>query len=68
MITDARCRHVAGRAGHQDRVAGAVQGAVRGVPGSNSVVPDAIGVWAEGTKKLLDSEEVRRATRRGGSG
>ena len=36
--------------------------------GSNSVVPDAIGVWAEGTKKLLDSEEVRRATRRGGSG
>jgi len=36
--------------------------------GSNSVVPDAIGVWAEGTKKLLESEEVRRATRRGGSG
>ncbi len=36
--------------------------------GSNSVVPDAIGVWAEGTKKLLESEEVKRATRRGGSG
>ena len=36
--------------------------------GSNTVVPDAIPVWAEGTKKLLDSEEVKRATRRGGSG
>ena len=36
--------------------------------GSNTVVPDAIAVWAEGTKKLLESEEVRRATRRGGSG
>lgn len=36
--------------------------------GSNTVVPDAIPTWAEGTKKLLESEEVRRATRRGGSG
>ena len=36
--------------------------------GSNTVVPDAIHVWAEGTKQLLDSEEVKRATRRGGSG
>ena len=36
--------------------------------GSNSVVPDAISVWAEGTRNLLESEEVRRSTRRGGSG
>lgn len=31
--------------------------------GGSSVVPDAIPIWAEGTKKLIESEEVKRATR-----
>ena len=36
--------------------------------GSNSVVPDAKVTWAEGAKLLLDSEEVRRSSRRSGGG
>jgi hypothetical protein len=35
--------------------------------GEKPIIPDAIGRWAEGTKKLLDSENDRRSTRRGGS-
>ena len=33
--------------------------------GSSPVVPDAIGVWAAGTKRLLESENEKRSTRRG---
>jgi Chalcone isomerase-like len=36
--------------------------------GSNSVVPDAKREWAKGAKELLDSDRVRRDTRKGGSG
>jgi hypothetical protein len=33
--------------------------------GSSPVIPDAIGVWAAGTKRLLESENEKRSTRRG---
>jgi len=36
--------------------------------GSNTVVPEAKKAWAEGARQLLDSEEVRRSTRRAGGG
>lgn len=36
--------------------------------GSNTVVPEAKKAWAEGARLLLDSEEVRRNTRRAGPG
>lgn len=36
--------------------------------GSNSVVPDAKVTWAEGAKLLLDSDEVRRSSRKSGGG
>ena len=36
--------------------------------GEKSVIPDAKKEWANGAKALLDSEKVRRDTRRGGSG
>ena len=32
--------------------------------GSSSVVPDARGAWVSGAKALLDSENVKRETRR----
>ncbi|KAJ9528111.1 hypothetical protein QJQ45_005747 [Haematococcus lacustris] len=35
--------------------------------GSNSVVPQARPVWSQGAKLLLESEEVKRATRKSGS-
>jgi hypothetical protein len=31
--------------------------------GSSPVIPDAIGIWAEGTKRLLASENEKRRTR-----
>lgn len=34
--------------------------------GSNSVVPDAKVTWAEGAKALLDSDEIRRSSRKSG--
>ena len=34
--------------------------------GSDTVVPEAKKAWAEGARQLLDSEEVRRSTRRAG--
>lgn len=36
--------------------------------GSNTVVPEAKKAWAEGARQLLDSEEIRRSTRRAGGG
>ncbi|KFM22426.1 hypothetical protein F751_0173 [Auxenochlorella protothecoides] len=36
--------------------------------GESSVVPEARAVWAAGARQLLASDEVRRDTRRGGSG
>ena len=36
--------------------------------GEKPIIPDTIGRWAEGTKKLLDSENERRSSRKGGSG
>lgn len=36
--------------------------------GEKPVIPDAIGRWAEGTRNLLDSENERRSSRKGGSG
>ncbi|KAL4442719.1 hypothetical protein ABPG77_006713 [Micractinium sp. CCAP 211/92] len=36
--------------------------------GSASVVPDARKEWAAGARKLLDSDDIRRQTRKGGSG
>ncbi|KAI7838838.1 hypothetical protein COHA_007452 [Chlorella ohadii] len=36
--------------------------------GSESVVPDARKEWAAGARKLLDSDDIRRQTRKGGSG
>ena len=36
--------------------------------GSNSVVPEAKKSWADGARQLLDSEEVRRDSRRSGGG
>ncbi|KAL4424246.1 hypothetical protein ABPG75_001547 [Micractinium tetrahymenae] len=36
--------------------------------GSASVVPDARKEWASGARKLLDSDDIRRQTRKGGSG
>ena len=36
--------------------------------GGSTVVPEAKAAWAKGARQLLDSEEVRRASRRGGSG
>lgn len=36
--------------------------------GSESVVPDARKDWASGARKLLDSDDIRRQTRKGGSG
>ncbi len=32
--------------------------------GGSPVIPEAIGTWAAGTKKLLDSENEKRNTRR----
>lgn len=34
--------------------------------GNESVVPDARKVWAAGARSLLDSENVKRATRKSG--
>ncbi|PRW61098.1 chalcone isomerase [Chlorella sorokiniana] len=36
--------------------------------GSESVVPDARKEWAAGARKLLESDDIRRQTRKGGSG
>lgn len=36
--------------------------------GASSVVPEARAAWVAGAKKLLESERVRRETRKGGSG
>jgi hypothetical protein len=36
--------------------------------GTKSLVPDAKKEWAKGAKELLDSDKVRRDTRKGGSG
>lgn len=36
--------------------------------GESSVVPEARAVWAAGARQLLASDDVRRDTRRGGSG
>ena len=36
--------------------------------GGSTVVPEAKVTWAKGARQLLDSEEVRRASRKGGSG
>jgi hypothetical protein len=36
--------------------------------GGSSVVPDVRGTWAAGARALLDSDRVRRDTRKGGSG
>lgn len=36
--------------------------------GETPIIPDAIGRWAEGTKNLLESENERRSSRKGGSG
>jgi hypothetical protein len=36
--------------------------------GSASVVPEARKAWAAGARSLLESEEVNRASRKGGSG
>ncbi len=36
--------------------------------GEKPVIPDAVGRWAEGTKQLLESENERRSSRKGGSG
>jgi hypothetical protein len=36
--------------------------------GSSSVVPEARKEWANGARLLLESEQVRRASRKGGSG
>ena len=36
--------------------------------GGSTVVPEAKATWAKGARQLLDSEEVRRASRKGGSG
>ena len=36
--------------------------------GEKPVISDAVGRWAEGTKQLLDSENERRSSRKGGSG
>lgn len=36
--------------------------------GEKPVIPDAVGRWAEGAKQLLDSENERRSSRKGGSG
>ncbi|PSC74267.1 chalcone-flavanone isomerase [Micractinium conductrix] len=36
--------------------------------GSSSVVPDARKEWAAGARKLLESDDIRRQTRKGGSG
>lgn len=36
--------------------------------GSQSIVPDGRATWAEGAKKLIESDKIRRQTRPGGSG
>lgn len=36
--------------------------------GSSPVVPEAKKEWAKGARALLDSEKVRRDSRKGGSG
>ena len=36
--------------------------------GGGSIVPDGRPVWAEGAKKLIESDKIRRQTRPGGSG
>lgn len=36
--------------------------------GASSIIPDAKREWAEGAKKLLESDKIRRDTRPGGSG
>lgn len=36
--------------------------------GSSAVVPDAKAAWAEGARKLVDSDETRRSSRKGGGG
>lgn len=36
--------------------------------GENSVVPDAKKEWAKGAKALLESDQIKRDTRKGGSG
>ncbi len=35
--------------------------------GSNSVVPEGRTIWAQGARQLLDSDNVRRETRKSGS-
>ena len=36
--------------------------------GQSSIIPDAKKEWADGARKLLESEKIRRNTRPGGSG
>lgn len=36
--------------------------------GESSILPDAKKEWATGARALLDSEKVKRDTRKGGSG